>query len=57
MSKTTHVVIEFDRDYRVVTDTEFMDFPSNEDADKYARDKSWSGYTYYAMTWERCFRR
>lgn len=57
MSKTTHVVIEFDRDYRVVTDTEFMDFPSNEDADKYARDKSWSGCSFHAMTWERYFRR
>ena len=57
MAKTTHVVVEFDRDYRTVTDTEFKDFPSNEEADKYAKDKSWTGYDYHALTWERYFGR
>lgn len=57
MAKATHVVVELDRDYRTVTDTEFKDFQSNEDADRYAREKSWTGYEYYALTWERYFAR
>lgn len=57
MARRTHVIVEFDRDYRTVTDTEFKDFPSNEDAEKYAKDKSWTGYDYHALTWERYFGR
>lgn len=57
MAKTTHVIVEFDRDYRVVTDTELKDFSSNEEANSYAKDKSWTGYEYYALTRERYFGR
>lgn len=54
--KTTHVIVEVDRDYRAITDTEFKDFESDEAADRYAREKSWTGYDYHAYSWERYFK-
>lgn len=50
--KTTHVILEFDRDYRTVTRTLFMNFNSDEEANKYALEQSWTGYKYYAYRWE-----
>lgn len=55
MAKTTHVIVEVDRDYRTVTDTTFMDFASEEAAKDYASKKTWTGYQYYAYAWEEYF--
>lgn len=57
MAKTSHVILEFDRDYRTMTDIAFKDFPTDRAANEYAKEQSWSGYDYHAMTWENYFRR
>lgn len=55
MAKTTHVIVEIDRDYRTVTDTKFVDFESDEAADAYAAKETWTGYQYHAYSWDRYF--
>lgn len=55
--KTTHVIVEFDKDYRTVTATEYRDFETDKEAKTYAREKSWSGFDYYAYDWKSYFNR
>lgn len=56
LAEATHVIAELDRDYRVVTDTFYMKFNSDEEAEAYCREKSWTGFSYYAYTKERYFK-
>lgn len=41
-------IVEYDKDYRTVADTFVMEFENLEQAEEWCRNKSWSGYTYYA---------
>lgn len=41
-------IVEVDRDYHTVTNVETKFFSSLEEAKKWARSESWSGYEYHA---------
>jgi hypothetical protein len=40
-------IVEIDNDYRAWTGTEIREFPDLKTAEKYANEKSWSGYHYF----------
>jgi hypothetical protein len=41
-------IVEIDRDYNAYVGSEFIEFESQEDADAYCKDRTWSGVSYYA---------
>lgn len=44
--KATYRVLVWDRDYHSITDVEYIEFSSEEEAKKYAKDHSWTGEDY-----------
>lgn len=40
-------VIVVDRDYRTVTDVYYLDFVNEDEAERYARNESWTGEDYH----------
>ena len=40
-------IVEIDKDYNAWVNTQLLEFETREDAEKYARDISWSGSYYY----------
>jgi len=40
-------IVEFDKDYKVVTGTAVKKFNSLEEAEEYCKKESWSGYYYF----------
>lgn len=55
-AKTSHVIVEIDRDYRTVSGVEYKYFSSDDEAKLYASQNSWTGYTYIAYRWEDYFK-
>lgn len=55
--RTTHVVVTFDRLNQLITDVEHRDFPSDADAQQYARDKSNEGINTTVQFWDGWYRR
>jgi hypothetical protein len=44
---TEYLIDEFDRDYRVVTRSFYMSFSSEDEANKWCLNNSWTGCYYF----------
>jgi hypothetical protein len=41
------IVTEVDRDYNTITETKIMEFETQQEADTWCRNETWTGYYYY----------
>jgi Cys-tRNA synthase (O-phospho-L-seryl-tRNA:Cys-tRNA synthase) len=45
--KKKFVVTEVDRDYNTVSDSKIMEFETQQEADAWCRNETWTGHYYY----------